>query len=153
MGKSKTKDDKSCSSLPPGITADDLTFPKMGDAISYSEGKELGVPPERSLRLYYAKGFGWAICTLLIGSSRSQPDRYYAITLEGKTCRLGKGPHVTQEVTVYVKKSNVERLKKYIDLYNDGLSRAGQIRDRISSRRAEGQERRARGEHSWMWNV
>lgn len=44
-------------------------------------------------------------------------------------------------------------LQKYVDLYQQGSIKANTTRDRISSRRAEGVERRAAGQSYWRWSV
>ena len=50
-------------------------------------------------------------------------------------------------------KDRLEALKKFTDLHLLGLEKAGTVRDRISSRRAEGKEIRATGRSSWRWTV
>jgi hypothetical protein len=132
--------------LPPLVKASDTTWPKWkpgGDSESVV----------KSLTFYKTERMGWVIVTLLIGrGTRGQPDRYYGITLDGKVCRVGKGPHVKAIAEVHVRKSREEALKKYLDLYEKGMGDAGSIRDRIGSRRAQGQIMRAQGRHSWMWD-
>jgi hypothetical protein len=140
--------------LPPDVKAADLKYPsyERDDRLSYSELQAMGLE-SNALLFYRVTTFGWVLTTLLIGKGRNaRSARYYAVKLDGTTCRVGQGPHVTKEVTVYLTKSNLARLQKYVDLYQTGGSRAGEIRDRISSRRAEGQERRARGERFWHWS-
>ena len=134
--------------LPKGILASDLKFP------SYTE--QQNVPWEsRSFELWFVASFGWCIPTLLIGKSRrsNNPDRTYATTLDGKTVRVGKGPHVTETLTVYVRDKSLDRLQTFIDMRTQGQGKAGEIRDRISSRRAQGVLERASGKHSWRWDV
>lgn len=57
-----------------------------------------------------------------------------------------------KEVEVHLKQDNVERLRKYLELWTKGMADAGGIRDRISSRRAQGQMERAAGRSYWRWD-
>lgn len=94
---------------------------------------------------------GWVLCTLNIGKGRGTA-RTYGIQLSNeKVCRVGSGPHVLQVVEVRVNKTNKDRLWKYVELHQKGLAAAGQIRDRISTHRAQGQIFRAEGRTSWSW--
>lgn len=131
--------------LPPGITKADIT-PHNVAWVAGSGG---------TLTFYNTAGFGWCLATLAIAAGRrGQPDRTYAVKLDdGAVVRIGGGPHVLSTVTVYINKGRETALKRYIDLYTEGAGRAGQIRDRISSRRAQGQEMRAAGRRSWQWDV
>jgi hypothetical protein len=91
----------------------------------------------------------WVIATLAIGGK----GRTYGIRIStGTVCRVGAGPHVKATVTVHVRVSRAKALQKYTDLRLKGATEANQIRDRISSRRAEGQVMRAQGRHSWTWS-
>lgn len=143
-----TKTVKTTNELPKGITSADLKYPgyEEGDARNYDE---------RSFELWFTTGFGWVIPTLDITTSgrRGMPRRTYAVTLKGDVVRVGQGPHVTETVTVYVRLARVEALKPFTDLRTKGLAEAGQVRDRISSRRAQGQMERQAGRRSWYWNV
>lgn len=110
------------------------------------------------LLFYHVPGCGgWVLCTLHISnpSSRSRTNtcaRYYGIGVnDHKVYTVGKGPHVKAEATILVKADNYDRLKKYLELYVEGLGKASQIRDRISSRRAQGQLYRQQGRSSWRW--
>jgi hypothetical protein len=78
-------------------------------------------------------------------------DRFYATALNGKIYRVGRGPHVLSTTTVYVKKSRENALQKFLDLMDKGNADANMIRDRISSRRAQGALHRAAGRSSWTW--
>jgi hypothetical protein len=49
--------------------------------------------------------------------------------------------------------SRLKSLKPFLELRLKGQGDAGQIRDRISSRRAQGQVMRAEGRSSWRWDV
>lgn len=145
--------------LPPDVTVADTVYPKYDakNRIPYSELAALGLDTcGTELTFYQVKGSrvnSWVLTTLLIGGAgkRGTTARYYGITVEGSVCRVGKGPHVVQEVKVHLNKDNYPRLKKYVELYIKGLSDAGLIRDRISTRRAQGQIHRANGERSWRW--
>lgn len=125
--------------------------------MSWEKRKELGLEDIHALTFYQVKGIGWVLTTLHISNpSRRQaagtPARTYAIGLtDRKVYTVGKGPHVLKSVEVHLKNSNLERMQKYIDLYREGMGNAGQIRDRISSRRAQGQLYRAAGRSSWNW--
>jgi len=141
--------------LPPGIKASDCKPEQWKRSLTWEERKQHGCEEDTGLRFYKTTGFGWVLLTLHISKpgrrSVSQTDRSYGITLDGKVVRVGKGPHVLKELLVYINKDNVVRLTKYIDLRNKGLGDAGQIRDRISSRRAQGQLHRQQGHTSWIW--
>lgn len=133
--------------LPPLIRETDQKYPTGKDGIDYTCGNH------GTLTFYNTTAFGWCIATLPISAGRrGQPERTYAIKLDGTGCRIGNGPHVTKVLTIYVKKSRVKALEKYINLYLEGMARAGTVRDRISSRRAEGVEKRAAGRSSWRWD-
>jgi hypothetical protein len=136
------------STLPPGILMSDLKYPEPDNRV-YDAGDH------GQLTFYNTQGFGWCIATLLISrSTRGTSDRTYAIRVsDGAGVRIGLGPHVTDTVSIYLRKDRMEALKKYVDLYQQGAIKANTTRDRISSRRAEGVERRAAGQRSWTWRV
>jgi hypothetical protein len=150
--------------LPPDVTPDDLKWPAPvyeGDRVvqpsrhlPYSKLKELGLQSDELL-FYKTARFGWVLTTLLIAKGRgNQPARYYGISVtDGQTVRVGRGPHVTDEVTVHLSTDNLERLMRYIKLWNTGMENSGTVRDRISSRRAQGQIERAAGHSSWRWDA
>lgn len=130
------------TSLPPDVIESDLKYPSKG----YVE----------TLTFHQTQGFGWCIATLHIRKARraGQTDRTYAIRVsDGAPVRIGLGPHVTQTVYVYVTEKRLPKLQKYIDLLQKGQIDANTIRDRISSRRAEGAVRRAQGQRSWRWSI
>lgn len=138
--------------LPPDVIEDDTKY------VSLTIADHDKVPADirySGLTFYKTAAFGWVVCTLPISSGRRQglPDRTYAIKVDGGAiCRVGRGPHVLKTVTVYVYQRNIGRLQKYVDLWLKGMAAAGSVRDRISSRRAEGQVKRAQGLHSWRWD-
>lgn len=139
--------------LPSGILASDIKHPGYSNAACNSVSK---VPyDDRTFDLWYVKSFGWVIPTLLISSGRrsNTTDRTYATTLDGKPVRVGRGPHVLETHTVWVRNARLKSLQKFLDLRKSGQATAGQIRDRISSRRAQGQMMRAEGRSSWRWDV
>lgn len=133
--------------LPQGVIAADLKYPGW-DKVASDAGNN-------GVLTFYLVNFrkgneGWVLTTLPItGNGRT----YGTIVETGSPCRVGRGPHVLQTVQVYVSKARRAALQKYVDLHEKGMADAGQIRDRISSRRAEGQLRRANGERSWRWSV
>jgi hypothetical protein len=105
--------------------------------------------------LWYAGDFGWVIPTLTIrnvprGDQRHLQQRTYAVRIsDGAVVRVGFGPHVTHQVHVYGRVSRADALKKYIDLRTKGEADAGQVRDRISTRRAQTALRRG-SQLGWM---
>jgi hypothetical protein len=136
--------------LPVGVIKADLAPAKKYTDALY------GVGDGGRLTFYKTTGFGWCVATLHIrnASSRSAHggQRTYAARCEdGGVVRIGLGPHILKTVTVFITKPRVKVLQRYIDMYSSGVADANQIRDRISSRRAEGALRRSRGETSWMW--
>lgn len=137
-------------SLPKEIVEKDLKYPDYRDKDQLIKEWE-----DRTFELWYTTSLGWVIPTLLIRHSRraERADRTYATTLDGKACRVGLGPHVLRRVTVYVRESRRAALQKFLDLRRSGQVTSNQIRDRISSRRAQGQVMRAEGRTSWRWDV
>ena len=140
--------------MPPKVQASDLKWPETGTWAT-DKLREKGILDAHTLTFYYVAGGdinGWVIATLDISKGkRGNADRTYGITLEGKVCRVGNGPHVKKEVVVHLSTKNWDRLLPYVELYVKGLEQAGQIRDRISTRRAQGQINRANGLTSWRW--
>lgn len=144
---------------PEGIEAADTTYPKSEDSFTWSERQEAGLDDIYSLTFHRVSGDharkerGWMIATLFISKGhKGQPDRTYAIGVDDeKVYTVGNGPHVSESFTLHFSKSNHKRLAKYVALYKKGLADASAIRDRISSRRAQGQVHRANGRTSWMW--
>ena len=133
--------------LPEGILQEDLSYPSWKSKVRV----------ESTLTLHYVEGrlgSDWYIANLLIGkSSRGYANRTYATRVsDGKTgFRIGKGPHVKSTITVYVTTKNAKRLAKLVEMAGKGEEDANIIRDRISSRRAQGQLHRAAGRTSWSW--
>jgi hypothetical protein len=134
--KSNTND------LPFDLIESDLKYPKRPK--KYNWHKEQPFDVLHTITLYETTRMGWVVCTLHISnpsrrrhSSDAQP-RTYGVTSDGKVCRVGLGPHVKRTLTVYVSRGRANALKKLIELHDTGLESAGSIRDRISSRRAQG---------------
>jgi hypothetical protein len=152
-----TRTDAPMTNLPPDVKAADLKFPEVGKDLPWERRKELGLEDLYGLTFYQVKGLGWVLCTLHISNpsrraSTGTPARTYAIGVaDGKVYTVGRGPHVTKEIEVYLSVDNLPRIQRYVDLWKKGMEDAGQIRDRISSRRAQGQMHRAQGRTSWMW--
>lgn len=146
MTKTNAKDIK----LPKGILKSDLTYPKDYADNTYE-----------TFELWDVRGVGLLIPSLLISKTSRRvrlvhggavTDRYYATDVAtGKIYRIGRGPHVLSTTTVYVRKSRLADLQKFLDLREKGSADANMIRDRISSRRAQGQLHRAAGRSSWTW--
>lgn len=138
------------TTLPGGIIKSDLEYPK------YESGENLAtnVGDYGRLTLYNTGRFGWVVATLLISRGKGgRTDRTYGISLNNEIVTMGNNGHTTETLTVYVKESRVDVLQPLIDLYNEGMERAGAIRDRRGARRAQGQEMRALGKTSWRWTV
>jgi len=142
--------------LPPLIQAADLKYPAYDSKDRLARGANNEFLGDHGQLIFYkVTSFGWCIATLRISNGRhGHAARTYAARIsDGAQVRIGSGPHVTSTVTVYIRQSRVKALQKYIDQYNSGAVSANETRDRISSRRAEGTLRRARGEHYWRWSV
>lgn len=162
MMKPKFNPKTSTTPLPDGIVAYDLEYPKVkhttdGKVKNPNEQTDYKLGDGGRLTFYETAGFGWCLATLNISSSRRgnrTTDRTYAARVkDGASVRVGAGPHVTRTITVYIREGRKAALQKYIDMFTAGQVEANTIRDRISSRRAEGALRRGRGENSWYWNT
>lgn len=137
--------------LPDGITLADLEHRYTGKMDTDAQYKKYcawrdtgdgALVEPRSLTMHYTERFGWVITTLFISRGRNGTDRTYGVTLEGQACSLGNGPHIKRTITVYLRKSRLSDLQKYLDIYNAGLERSHEIRDTRSTRRAQGAMRR-----------
>jgi len=141
--------------LPAGIRPADLKFPRSRQGLKpshYRKLEELGLPSwGTEFSLWYSER--WMIPTVNIsGKSSREAERTYAIGVDDKKCyRIGGGPHVTAKVRVYLTAANFDRLFPFLQLQEEGKKQAGKIRDRISSRRAQGQIYRAQGLRHWRW--
>lgn len=125
--------------LPKGVKATDTQYPK------YNEKK-----PDRyidELRFLYSDRFGWVVQTLSINARQ---NRSYGTPLSGEIVTCGNAS--SKIISVYVTESRQAHLKEWIDAKAKGMESAGNVRDRIGSRRAEGQVKRSQGLSSWMWS-
>jgi hypothetical protein len=123
--------------LPAGIKDSDLKAPNWDADDKLARGKDgYGL----SFDLWYTPAMGWVIPTLQIARGRrGYADRTYAVRVDGTgLCRVGQGPHVTAQHTVYVRESRANALAKYVTLLEQGTADSHQVRDRISTRRAQG---------------
>ncbi len=158
--------------LPSDVEADDLvgstygTYDEKkrayvgGTEDSYVKAEAPGYGVEK-FEMWFVPSFGWVIPTLLIssGSTRrrvragmASADRTYAATLHGRVVRVGLGPHVKAQIVVFVRKSRLAVLRRFLLARASGAEQANVVRDRISSRRAEGQVNRDKGLTSWRWS-
>lgn len=149
--------------LPKGINKLDTTRPKFFQGVARGKDGTDYLPHE--YELYYTERFGWCMTTLLIGKASRrargrgvETDRYYGVIVEpgkegkrGDQVRIGHGPHVKEQITVYVREQRLEKLQWLIDLYNKGMEGAHDTRDRISSRRAATSRRRASDPYSFLF--
>lgn len=140
--------------LPPNVETADTKY-NYAKAVSYKQLTELGLDYNSgwpgALTFYFTERFGWCITTLAI--SGGNPPRTYGIAIKGDSIvTIGRGPHVKKIVEVQLSTDNLERLTPYLKLWLKGMAEAGAIRDRISSRRAEGSLRRSQGQTSWRWD-
>lgn len=151
MMKTKTKAPSSTKiALPKGILESDCGPDKVygQTETDYTAGDS------GNLHLHYIPEVGWVVATLFISRSSSAKyiDRTYGIVVEtGKTVRIGGGPHITSTIVVRLRKNRIEALSPFIEMYDNGMGKAGSVRDRISTRRAQGVEHRAAGKTSWHW--
>lgn len=102
-----------------------------------------------SFELWYTERFGWVIPTLTIANNtgrraHAETRRSYGIAIKGEQLvSVGMGPHVKRHVTIKVKADRFDALKPLLDLSIKGLEKAGDCRDRRSSRIAQTKMRRA----------
>lgn len=132
--------------LPKQVKASDLTYPSWKSKVKHLYDKDF--------ELWYTERFGWCIPTLFISRARrgsGMQDRTYGISLSGETVTMGKGPHVLKTVNVYVTEKNLSRLQTLVDLKEQGMGKAGNIRDTISTRRANTMARRAQWANRTGW--
>jgi hypothetical protein len=155
--------------LPNGILVSDLKYP---ESLPYPDGEmsdadwdarhaeQAKTRVEHTFTFYKTAQFGWCMLTLHISNgSRNQrargvtTERSYAVPVNNpdSIVRVGLGPHVTDQFTLYLRRDRLDALKFYVELNNKGLAAAGNVRDRISTRRAQGAMHRANGERSWRW--
>ncbi len=155
--------------LPKGILVSDLKYPesKIKWKSEMSKEDERAYEDEykrnrivHTFEFYKTERFGWVMLTLHISNaSRRQSQRgvdtrrSYAVPVNdpNSIVRVGLGPHVTDKFTLYIRQERLDALKDYVALNDKGMGSAGEVRDRISTRRAQGQMHRANGERSWRW--
>lgn len=126
--------------LPACVRVGDLKWPRGMAQLSYKEHamiRERGLNDD--LRLWWVLDWGWVIPVLLIrNAGRRNPgmaSRQYAIRVDtGELVRVGIGPHVGEQVRVYLSKRNVKRLEPLLALALKGAVAANQARDRRSTR-------------------
>lgn len=133
--------------LPPDIESGDLAYPR------FEWTKANAARPENKVvdqfEIWYTERFGWCIPTLDIRSAprgRNVTRRTYAFSIgDQQVVSIGMGPHVLRHHEVYVTEASRKRLQKFLDLKTQGQGKAGEIRDRISTRRSRTIERFSRG--------
>jgi hypothetical protein len=141
----KTVAKPAAKTLPFGLKQSDLSYPKRPKTYDWRKPQPHDLL--HTLTLYETERFGWVVTTLHIRnagsrSMRGAQPRTYGVTASGQVVTVGLGPHVKSTMTVYVSRARAEALKTLVDLHERGLADAGSIRDRISSRRAQGAMRR-----------
>jgi hypothetical protein len=141
------------SNLPFGLKASDLKYPSRPRR--YDWNKEHSWDVLHTIKLHRTERFGWVVTTLFIRnpSRRSRPGaqpRTYAISADGQVCRVGIGPHIKETITAYVTRGRLKALKELVDLHEKGLVEANEIRDRRSSRMAQGELYRMNLRRGWM---
>jgi hypothetical protein len=111
--------------LPAGVLDSDLKYPKGGHVVAH-------------ITMYHTTGFGWVITCLPIANNRAgYAQRTYAIAIKGaEMCRVGAGPHVSRQITLYLTEARSAKLKYLLDLQREGQIKANQIRDHRATRRA-----------------
>ena len=125
--------------LPKEIKVKDLKYPSWKSKVKHLY--------ESDFEMWYTERFGWCIPTLFISRARrgsNMQDRTYGVPINdpSSTITMGKGPHVLRTIQVYVTSANLSRLQKFVDIKVKGQGNAGQIRDNISTRRANTMARR-----------
>jgi len=145
--------------LPAPLVVKDLIEPSWKSKIKIAEMNDpegYNGKSRAEFEIWYSTGFGWVIPTLRIkrvsrraANAGIQTERTYGVVVEdfervsrGDLVRVGYGPHVLERYTVYVKQSRLKALQPLIDLLIAGRAKAGECRDRISSRRANSAMRR-----------
>lgn len=109
-----------------------------------------------TFELWYTERFGWVIPTLTIRNNtgrmaKAETRRSYGIAiLKEQLVSVGMGPHVKRHVTIKVKESRFQALKPLLDLSIKGMEKAGDCRDRRSSRIAQTKMRRSGS--NWLDN-
>lgn len=148
---------KKTVTLPEGIIESDLVYPRMKDGWNKKQADmpKYQVVNDKEFEIWYTERFGWCIPTLDIRNntgrmSKAETRRTYGTTLDGQTVSIGLGPHVLHHYRVYVTKATEARLQKFIDIKTQGLGKAQDTRDRISTRRANTIARRQNFLGGWF---
>ena len=96
--------------LPEGVIASDLNYPKW----SSKDQLNRTVGDNGYLQFNFTTSFGWCLATLGIARGRNgNADRTYGVRVsDGAQIRMGQGPHILKSITVYVRTSRSEKLKK-----------------------------------------
>ena len=135
--------------LPKGILKSDTKYPSWNPKSKNRQVYDVGNHGE--LTFHKTETFGWVIATLPIANARKDfVARTYAVSVEPKPystdhqiVTVGNGPHVLSTIKVYITTKRLKALQPFIDTYNKGMASAGNIRDRISTRRANTVMRRS----------
>jgi len=136
--------------LPKGVKESDTKYtsrPKTFWTNRYTDAQREAWRRENEsvhdLRLAYTERFGWCIRTLHISSGKMSQRSYGVEIANGGIVTLGNGPHIKQEITVYVSNKRIKDLQYLVDLYNKGMEGANVCRDRRSTRAAQTRLRRS----------
>lgn len=127
--------------LPDGIKAEYLKYP---DYKNKDEGHLVD-----TLVFLHSDRIGWVVGTLWINQRQ---NRTYATDINGKIYTCGNPSTNILYAHVTEKRAKDPKVAKWLEAKRKGLEGAGNIRDRIGSRRAQGQVMRAEGRTSWMWD-
>lgn len=131
--------------LPGNIIASDLEYPRYAVKMRLRKPQREKLDVIESYTLHYTERFGWIVATLPISKGRrGNTDRTYGITVKNRNgysdekslVTVGNGPHVLRTISVHVTKGRQKELQWLMDLHRDGMAKAGDTRDRISTRRA-----------------
>lgn len=132
--------------LPFGLIKSDLEYPKWREKDTKAQREAKYIVDNGHLSLVYTERFGWCVRTLHISNARRGAGawgaRSYGINEDKQLVSIGAGPHVLREIQVHVTKARSKELKPLLDLYLEGMAKAGEARDRISTRRARTSLRR-----------
>lgn len=116
-----------------GIIKSDLKYPSFDN---YND-RAHNLGNHGQLTFIHTERFGWVIATLPISKNRT-----YGVSVENGAI-VSTNTDYSTDVTLYLRKSRMESLQKFVDLYDKGMGSANNIRDRISTRRANTVLRRA----------
>lgn len=148
--------------LPKGIKASDLKSPSAPNSIYKLSSEKFSAaleewknkPANKMVQNYEQNHFEiwyvvttgnkghWVIPTLEI-SRKGNDVRTYAVAAENDSndCySVGRGPHVKERHTVYIRVARQKDLQVYMDRKNAGLVKANQIRDNRSTKMARGKK-------------